>query len=70
MSAMISRVQTIEGMRINDGTFITSNLLVGIVGAAYKHPAFTSPERQNEVIAAFRNEIEVPCFEGKLATQP
>ena len=67
MSEMISRLQGISAMGIYEGTGITDNLLIAMITAAYKQPGMSNPELQNTIIAGFRNDVELQCFEGKLA---
>lgn len=70
MSEMIGRLQAASGMGLYEGTGIDDNLLVAMITAAYKRQAFSSPDRQADMVAEFRNEIELLCFEGELATSP
>jgi hypothetical protein len=70
MSEMIDRLQKAQAMGIFEGFDLTPDLLAAMVTAAYKQPAFSSPELQANMIAAYRNEAEVLCFEGKLGTTP
>lgn len=70
MSEMISRIQAAEAMGIFEGFGLTPELSVAMVTAAYKQPAFLSPERQTDAVATFRNDAELFCFEGKIGTWP
>lgn len=70
MSELIDRLKAAEGMGLYEGTGIDTNLLVKIITAAYKQSAYSSPEYQADMVAAFRNEIELPCFEGTLVPKP
>lgn len=66
MSEMIARMQQAQAMGIFDGFGLTPNLMVGMITAAYKQPAFSSPELRANMVAVYRNEAELLCFEGKL----
>jgi hypothetical protein len=70
MSEMISRLQAAQAMGIFDNFGLTPELIAAMVTAAYKQPAFSSPELQANMVAAYRNEAEVLCFEGKLGNSP
>lgn len=71
MSEMIGRARTISAMMgPDDGTGITEELVVAMVMAAYRQPAMSNPELQDTIISGFRNDIELQCFEGKLASSP
>jgi hypothetical protein len=70
MSEVIGRLQAFSAIAEPDNSGISEELMLAMIMAAYKQPAFTSPERQENAIAAFRNEVELQCFEGKLAPSP
>ncbi len=70
MSDLVERVRVSEEMGLFEGTGLTQNILMAMIAAAYRQVAFPSDERQADMVATFRNEIELLCFEGRLTTMP
>lgn len=70
MSEMISRMQQADALGIFDGIGFSMNTVLGLITIAYNQKAFIAKDLQSEMVAGFRNQVELKCYEGVLAPAP